>query len=371
MAMMIDHRRLAAAGVLSMAAAGSTAAAQAAAAPNPYAVLASLPGPDGMWDYATVDEAGRRLYLAQTENISTVDIDGSAAWTQIHVPTATWHGVLPLDSRGMLLATNGQAHAVVMFDARSREALATVPTNPGRRSALSGKLALFAGLADPDALVGDPKSGRVAAVNGGSGEVVFLDVDQKAVVGRVHVGGKLEFAVVDGKGSLYVNVQTAHEIAVIDTLGFKVTRRIPLPRCVEPKGMAYDRGTDLLISGCDNGIAKFIDAKTGRTLASLTIGRGADAVMIDEVRHRAFIPSGTDAILSIFDIEDPTHVRRLQTLATETGTRLGAVDARTGHVYLPSGKLGPPVAPRPWPTVLPGSFHVLVVGSNEPARDPR
>ena len=49
-------------------------------------------------------------------------------------------------------------------------------------------------------------------------------------------------------------------------------------------------------------------------------------------------------------------------LATKKSARLGAVDPNTGNVYLPSGKLGPPVPPDPWPTVVPGSFEILVVG---------
>ena len=362
-------RLLAGAGFLSLCALTGAAATENVAVASRYAILASLPGPDGMWDYAAVGSAGRRLYLAQTENISILDLGGSAAWTQIRVPGATWHGVAPLESRGLLLATNGQAHALMMFDARSRRTVATVLTDPGPQSALTGTMALFAGLADPDALVIDPKSGLVAAVNGGSGEVVFVDVDRRSVVGRVQVGGKLEFAVADGKGGVYVNVQTAHEIAVIDTLAFKVTRRIPMAGCVEPKGLAYDPGTDLLISACDNGVAEFIVARTGRPLVNLKIGRGADAVMLDGVRHRAFVASGADAMLSIFDIKDPEHIALLQTLSTEYGTRLGAVDLQTGLLYLPSGKLAPPIAPRPWPSVLPGSFHVLVVGLGGPSRD--
>jgi DNA-binding beta-propeller fold protein YncE len=343
------------------------------AAGSGYGILAKIPGPDGMWDYATISE--HRLYLAQTDNISILDLGATTAgapapaWTQIHVPGATWHGVLPLESRGLLLATNGQAHAVVMFDARTHDTVATVSTHPGRPSALTGKMALFAGLADPDALVADPKSGLVAAVNGGSGEVVFVDVDRKAVVGRARVGGKLEFAVADGKGSLYLNVQNAHSIAVIDTHTFTVTRRMTLAGCVEPKGLAYDSGTDLLISGCNNGIAKFIIAQTGQRLASMKVGAGSDAVMIDGGRHRAFVASGDDAVLSIFDIGDPRHIALLQTLSTEPGVRLGAVDAQTGILYLPSGTLGPPIAPRPWPSVLPGTFHVLVVGLNHPPQE--
>jgi hypothetical protein len=344
---------------------------QPAAAGDAYSITGSIPGPDGMWDYAAVGSADNRLYLAQGEHISMLDLGGSGIWTRIDLPGAMWHGAVPLDSRGLVLGTNGQTHALTLFDARTRVLLKEIHTGSGPKSALSGKLAQFAVLADPDALLLEPKSGLVAAVNGGSGEVVFVDVDRRAVVGRARVGGKLEFAVADGKGSLYVNVQTAHEIAVIDTLAFRVTRRIPMTGCVEPKGLAYDPRTDLLISGCDNGIAKFIIAQTGQSLVGLKIGRGADAVMIDGGRHRAFIAGGEDAVLSIFDIEDPKHIALLQTLSTEKGTRLGAVDTRTGLLYLPSGTLAPPIAPRPWPSVLPGTFHILVVGSSQPAPDRR
>jgi hypothetical protein len=328
-----------------------------------YSITASIPGPDGMWDYAAVGSTENRLYLAQGEHISMLDLAGSGSWTRIDVSGALWHGAVPLESRGVVLGTNGQAHSLTVFDSRTRELVSAVRTSTGPKSMLSGKLAQFAVLADPDAVVVEPKSGLVAAVNGGSGEVVLVDLDKKAVVGRVAVGGKLEFAVADGKGRLYVNVQTAHEIAVIDVLTLKVVHRIALAGCIEPKGLAYDRGTDVLVSACDNGIANFIVARTSKIVASLPIGRGADAVVVDDQRHRAFVPSGDDANLSIFDITNPQHIALLQSLPTEKGTRLGAVDVRTGRLYLPSAKLGPPIPPHPWPSAVPGSFHVLVVSS--------
>jgi hypothetical protein len=330
-----------------------------------YSIVARIPGPDGMWDYAMVGSNAHRLYLAQGEQISILDLDpaGGGAWTHLDVAQAMWHGVVPLEARGLVLGTNGQAHTLTLFDARTHEVVGAISTSSGPKSALSGKMAEFAVLADPDALVVEPKSGLAAAVNGGSGEVALVDLDKQAVAGRVFVGGKLEFAVPDGTGRLYVNVQTGHEIAVIDVFTLKVVRRIPLSGCIEPKGLAYDAATDLLISGCDNGIAKFILAKTGMVIASRRIGRGADAVIVDERRHRAFVPSGEDAMLSIFDIEDTRHISLVQTLPTEKGARLGAVDIRTGRLYLPSATLGPPIPPRPWPSVVPGTFHMLVVDS--------
>jgi DNA-binding beta-propeller fold protein YncE len=123
----------------------------------------------------------------------------------------------------------------------------------------------------------------------------------------------------------------------------------------------YYATSGMLISACDNGVAKFIKAADGAEVASLQVGHGADGVIVDERRQRAFVPSGEDGTLSVFDLHNPNHVTRVQTVQTEKGTRLGALDALTGRIYLPSAQLGPPIAPHPWPSAVPGTFHVLVV----------
>ncbi len=357
-------------GLLVAIAAASIAGAVAAPVPDGthpdgrYSIVDRIAGPDGMWDYAAVDAGARRLYLSQTSHISMLNLADGHTWTQVGLPAAMWHGVVALEAKGVFLGANGQSHAVTVFDADNHALLREIPTSTGPRSDLSGKMAAFAVLADPDALVVEPKSGLVVAVNGGSGEISLIDIEANAVVGTVPVGGKLEFAVADGGGLLYVNVQTAHEIAVVDVAMRKVVRRIGLRGCVEPKGLAYDPSTGLLIAGCDNGVAKFVIAKSGREVASRKIGDGADAVIVDERRHRAFVPSAADGMLRVFDIRDADQIRLVQTLATERGVRLGAVDPTTGRLYLPAARLGPPIAPYPWPSAVPGTFHLLVVASS-------
>jgi DNA-binding beta-propeller fold protein YncE len=338
-------------------------AAETNGAAERYAIVATVGGPDGMWDYAAVSMDEQRLYLAQGEHLSMLDLSGGDAWTQFGDGSAMWHGVVPLERSGLILATNGQNHTLTLFDAVTREVVSQILTSTGPSSRLSGRMAQFAALADPDAVLLEPHSGLAAVANGGSGEIVLIDLHTRSIVGRVQVGGKLEFAVADGKGKLYVNVQTNHQIAVIDVASLAVVRRIALSGCLEPKGLAYDADTDLLISGCDNGVAKFVLAGSAKVVATRKVGRGADAVVIDARRHRAYVPSGEDATLSIFDISDVRHIALLQTLATEKGVRLGALDERTGFLYLPSAKLGAPVPPHPWPSAVPGSFHILVVSS--------
>ena len=326
-----------------------------------YTLTGRINGPDGMWDYAEIDAASHRLYLAQTEQISMLDLTPGGIWSQIGQPGAMWHQVLPLPSRGLMLATNGAEHALAVYELNTHTLLTNIRTGSGASEALKGREAAYAVLSDPDALVLEPQSGLAAVVNGGSGDIVLVDLEHDVVVGTVHVGGKLEFAVVDGRGNLFVNVETTHAIAVIDVARRAVLRRIRLQGCEEPTGLAYDSAADLLVSVCGNGVVKFMSATSGKELASLKVGRGADEVLLDARRRRIFIPSAADARLHIFDIHDPHDVRETQTLMTEPGVRLGALDALSGNLYLPAARLGPPVAPRPWPSAVAGTFHVLVV----------
>jgi hypothetical protein len=92
--------------------------------------------------------------------------------------------------------------------------------------------------------------------------------------------------------------------------------------------------------------------------------RGADAVMFDSVRRRAFVAGGEDGTLCVIAVRSNRDIAVVQTLSTQKGTRLGAVDIDSGRVYLPSAKFGPPKPPIPYPTVLPGTFGFLVAAPN-------
>jgi hypothetical protein len=106
---------------------------------------------------------------------------------------------------------------------------------------------------------------------------------------------------------------------------------------------------------------KFINAKTYAESASFNVGKGADAVFFDASRRVAFVPSGDDGTLTVFSVRSTTDITVQQVLATQIGTRTGAVDPRTGTVYLPTATLKPPAKPDEWPSVVEGTFAILVV----------
>jgi len=165
-----------------------------------------------------------------------------------------------------------------------------------------------------DALVLEPHSGLLAAINGESGLVLLIDIEQAKVIGTVSIGGKPEFAAADGKGGLYINVNRGktNEIVAVDVSARKVVKHMPLKGCEDPTGLAYDRDDDLLISVCDNGVVKFLHREDGREAASLTVGKGADALMFDPQRRLVFVPSADSGTLSVIAVRGAADIAVVQ-----------------------------------------------------------
>jgi DNA-binding beta-propeller fold protein YncE len=179
-------------------------------------------------------------------------------------------------------------------------------------------------------------------------------------VGSVQVGGALEAAAVDGRGRAFVNVENRNEIAVIDLTQRKVVARYPLPGCDGPTGLAYDAADDQLIAACD-GATVVVAGSTGKVVATLATGGGADGIAFDPRQRLAFVPAGDVGTLSIVKISKGGG-QIVDKVTTEVGARTIALDPRSGRVYIPSAQFGPKPAGGGRAPRLPGSFHILVIG---------
>jgi DNA-binding beta-propeller fold protein YncE len=152
---------------------------------------------------------------------------------------------------------------------------------------------------------------------------------------------------------------------VIDAKARKVTVSYKLDGCMAPSGLAYAPDSKLLISSCRNGLAKVVQADSGKEIASLPIGRGPDAVIYDPVRKLAFIPCGADGVLEVISLADLAHIAVIQHVPTQAGSRTGTIDPQTGRLYLMASKADPNAAVPPGGRGAPrlaGSWEVLVVG---------
>jgi DNA-binding beta-propeller fold protein YncE len=315
----------------------------AAAHATQYAVVDKIPLPDGGWDYAMIDANAHRLYLGRDPGVMAFDFDTKKI-TEVLVAGAGVHSALPIGDTGLVVSTNGDKDTATVFEGKSGKVKGTVPT---------GKM--------PDAAVYDVKTGLVAIMNHGGGTVTLLDPKTASAAGSIAVGGELEFAVAPGDGTVYVNLPTSHSIAVLDIASRKKQRSLKLAGCIEPSGLAYDAADDLLIAVCGNGVTKFVHAKDGTDVATLKTGRGSDGVIYHADRRLTFVPSAAQGTLSVIGFDSDAKPSLVQTLSTQKGARLGALDPKTGRIYLPTAKMGPPVPPDPWPSVTPGTVQMWVV----------
>ena len=349
--------------VLGALAAAGPASSHAAAAG--YKIVDRIPmGSISLWDYAAIDGQTRRLLLATgysaNDGVTAYDLDSHQIVKQLPGVRMT-HGIVPLGN-GVAAVADGAQHLVRFFDERTGKATASVAIGEPPRPE---------DWHNPDALLLEPKTGLLIAVNGDSGALVLIDIAHHAVAGAIKVGGRLEFASANGDGTVYVNIESKNAIAVVDVPHRKLLREIPLKGCEEPSGLAYDAAEALVISVCGNGLAKFVDPVSGVEVASLHVAKGADAIMYDAKRRVVFIAGGDDGKLSVIRVPGRHAIRLVQTLVTQPGARLGVIDPQTGKLYLPVAQNDLSAPPMhfpglpPIPATVPGSFIYLVVGPSE------
>ncbi len=319
------------------------ACVQAAPGPSGLSVTASIPGPDGGWDYASFDPARRRVYVAHGDKVMMIDADTGKA-TADFAQGSHLHAVVPIPGTDLIVTTNSGDNTARVLSALDGKLLASIPAAK-----------------DTDSAVYDVASGLLIAIGGDSGEITLVDPKAAKAVGSLVLGGALEFGVVDGKGKLFINVEDKNEIAVVDIAARKLITRYPMPGCQAPTGLVLT-ADGRLISSCRNGIAKIVDSGTGKEIASLAIGQGPDAVFQDAGRAQAYIPSGRTGTLAVIALAGAANNTVIDTVATKPGARTGTVDPKTGRIYLPSASYAPAGAPGQRPAITPGSFAVLVVG---------
>jgi len=223
------------------------AAAQAKDAAPAYAVAAHWNiGGAGGWDYLAVDAAGQRLFVTRGDRVVVLDIASGKPLGEVG-PTSGVHGVALAPALGKGFASNGKGDSVTQFDLKSLATTATIK--------IEGH--------NPDAIVFDAPSARVFTFNGKSHDATAIDAKTARPVATIALPGKPEFAVSDGKGRVYANIEDTSELVAIDTKAAKVVATWKLDGCEEPSGLALDAAHMRLFSVCGNQRMAVTDAKSG------------------------------------------------------------------------------------------------------------
>ena len=304
-------------------------------------------GGEGGWDYLLVDSGAHRLYLTRGARVDVLDTGTGKLVGSIGGLHGT-HGIA-LDEAGKFgYISDGGGNAVVVFDRATLVAVATIPAGT-----------------NPDGIVFEPATQTVWAFNGRSKDVTVIDAAARKVVATIPLPGKPEFPAVDGKGTVFDNIEDKNELVRLDAKTNKLTAEWPLAGCESPSGLAFDVPGARLFPVCDGKKMAVVDSNTGKVLATPQIGDGPDAAGWDAAHKLAFASCG-EGVLSVVDASSSAYPT-VESLPTQRGARTMAYDSAADRIYLVTAEFGPRPAPtadnpRPRPVMVPGSFTVIVVG---------
>ncbi len=311
----------------------------------------SLGGGDGKteyWDYITFDESTRRLYLSHGTEVKVVGADtGEVVGT---IPGFQRdHGVALVKELNKGFVSDGSAAQVVVFDLKTLKVTGQIKVGE-----------------DADCIIYDPSSKHVFVMNGGTKDAMAIDPTSEKVVGTVPMGGRPEYAVADGKGMIYDNIQDQNEIAALDAHSLTIKARWPIAPAERAASLAMDRQHRRLFIGGRNKIFAIMNADTGKVIQTFPIGDGVDANFYEPKTGLVFAAT-REGILHIFHEDTPDKFSLVENVKTEPGARNMALDPQTHNVYLDTADLGPPPAPTPQQPnpnapAIPGTFRLLVYG---------
>lgn len=305
-----------------------------------------VPG-DGRWDYVNFDNTSRRLYISHGTQVDVLDVDSEKVIGSIP-NTPGVHGITLAHELNKGFTSNGKDSTVTVFDLKILKVL--------DRIKVTG--------ANPDAIIYEPYSKYVFTFNGGSDNATVIDPSTDKVVGTIALGGKPEFPASNGRGQLYVNLEDKSQTLEIDPEGMKVAKRWKLAPGEEPSGLSIDPATDRLFVGCANKKLIVLDAKNGKILDNFSIGNHVDATAFDPDTKEIFSSNG-DGTLTVIKEENANKFKLIGNASTQEGARTMAIDIKMNRIYLPTASFGPPVEGKNGkkrPSIVPGSFVILVVG---------
>lgn len=298
--------------------------------PGGYSVVKKIPIPgQGGFDYLMVDEAARRLYVSHGTQVEVLNIDSlSIAGNIPNTPGV--HGIAIVPDSGRGFVSDGQASTVTIFDLKTLQRIADVPT--GKK---------------PDAIIYDPATSRVFAFNGGSNSATAIEAAFGKVAGTVDLGGGPEFAAADGKGYVFNNLEDESLVLKINSRDLKVEQRWPTAPCSSPSSMAMDRANRRLFVGCRSKVMAVLDADGGKVITTVPIGDHVDATAFDPETKLVFNSNG-EGTITVIHQDSPNTYSLVETVKTVPRAKTMALDPKTHRLFLS--------------TIENGQFEVLVVG---------
>jgi hypothetical protein len=307
----------------------------------------AAPGGREYFDYLTFDPGSHRLFLSHGSEVVVVNADSGKEEGRISGLKVS-HGIAIVPEAGRGFISDGAAGKVIIFDLKTLKVVGAVTAAP-----------------DADCIIYDPGSKHVFTFAGDSHNAIAIDPASGKVVGTVDLGGGPEFAVADGQGTIFNNLEDKSEVLAIDSRNLKVKSRWPIAPAGAPAPIAMDREhRRLFVAGREPAMLVVMNADDGKVIQSFPVSGGADADVYDPKTGLIFV-STREGWVHIFHEDSPDTYSEAGKVKTEFGAKTMAYDTETGRIFVDTAKFAkaPETTkehPHPRPSPIAGTFHLLV-----------
>lgn len=293
---------------------------------------------NGKWDYIKMDGEAERLFVSHFDQVHVIDLITEKEVGAIkNLKDA--HGIAFARAFGLGYITNSLNNTVTVFDYKTLKTVKTI--------AISGK--------KPDAIIFETFTKQIIVFCGDSKNAIIIDVTKNEETGKIDLGGAPEFAVFDGKGIIYNNLEDKNEVVAIDITKKVVVKRFALTPNLAPTGIAIDHATGRLFVACkESQTLAVLKTDNGEIVANLPLGKGTDAVIF-EATKKIVVASNADGTATLIKQKDADHYEVIQTLKTSVGSKTMVHRASTRKLYMSA-------ANKRGNVIQPGTFGVSVYG---------
>jgi len=303
------------------------------------------------WDHISIDAANRHVFAGRgPKGLSVIDAD-TGLWIGFIDETQGSHGATIAEDLGLGFSDNGKGGDLTIFDLKTLKVQKHITVGE-----------------TTDGVFYDTVTQTGIVNNGETGHITFFNPQTGNLLGDIDLQTKKpEFGTVDGKGNFYIDLQDQNAIARVDINQRKITAVWKIDICEQPSSLAYDATQDRLIVGCRGAspVGAIVDAKTGKTIATLPIGLGNDWAGFDQKSGLAFFSNGGSGTLTIIQQSAPDHYSELETVGTRPLARTATFDPLSRaiillaarYVRLPSSDDGKPAKTK----IEPDSSEILFV----------
>lgn len=245
--------------------------------------VVALPGQPTRFDYADLDPAAHRLFVAHLGDSALIELDTRTRQVIRSIPDlADVHGVLVVPALHRVFATATGSGQVVTLNEDSGAVLARAP---------AGQY--------PDGLAYVPATNQVWISDESGGVETVIDAGRGGRVATVALGGEAGNVRYDPTGNrVLVAVQSLNELVALDPVTHRIIGRFPVAGCEHSHGLAVDATRAFV--GCDNNDVLVVLALADlHPLGRLAVGAGPDVLAVDPPRHLLYVAAESGVLTTI------------------------------------------------------------------------